>query len=149
MNEEVSRRRMLLRVGAAFVVVAAAIFSVSIYQRTQDHCSDTPIAESMSPDGKYKAIVLARAFGTANGMSTKVAVVGANAANTESLGTAVIVDTNSGASPAGLGGGPTVGTTWVSESELRLTYHSNAKVWKAATSVGPIRITHVRNAADA
>ena len=144
-----SSQHQLARPKEASLVVVVLLSTMLLGVSTdygQSSCRDNPLNDVSSPDGRHTAVVIGRTCGKAAGFSTKVSIFTRGKTESHFVGNALIVDINPGdfPAPSGPGGGPVVEVQWISSNELRLTYHTYVKVWKAATSVDGIRIDQVR-----
>lgn len=139
--------RRLWAAAIALLAVPATMVGFTLYLFGADACGNTLIQRVPSPDGVHAAIVFERSCGATTGFSTHVSVVAANTIG-DASGNALRADSNSGAAPTLASGVLAIRATWVSRSELHLSYHPAARVFLAEELVGGIKVTHIREASD-
>jgi hypothetical protein len=138
MSARVTRKVLALVAGA--VVSLIAVVGASTYLFVGSLCENESLTEAASPDGKFKAIVFQRDCGATTGFSTQVSVVESSAAVGQSAGNVFTSDTNHGAAPSGLGGGPVVKVHWHSPDTLVVSHHTAARVFTAESQVGSVKV---------
>ena len=119
-------------------------FAIYIFGAGGDLCGNDVLEEALSPSKQYKAVIFRRSCGATTGFSTHVSVLPQTSGIDNSSGNVLRTDTNHGGAPSSPNGGPLVHATWVSNNELQLVYHPLARAFTAASKIGEVRITHVR-----
>jgi hypothetical protein len=105
-------------------------------------CVNTVLAETSSPDGKYRAITFGRDCGATTSSSTQVSVIRSWWYLRNTTGNLFIVDTDHGKALSGPGGGPDVQVSWVSPTMLSIAFHRNARVFKSESSHGAVSVSY-------
>jgi len=105
-------------------------------------CRNEVLAETYSPDGKFKAIAFQRDCGATTGFSTQVSILKSPSTLGNEAGNVFISDTNHGAAPSGPGGGSEVRLEWRTPSVLKISHHQKARVFKAEQKFGFISIEY-------
>ena len=108
----------------------------------------TVLAESLSPDGKWEAIVMTRNGGAMSGFSTQISVVTRPnfVARQVALcrpGNIFIADDNAGAVSSGPQGQMDVQTTWTSNGQLAISYPRRAFVYKNLHNFNTLAISYI------
>jgi len=70
-----------------------------------DPCGNQVLAETPSPGGRFKAVVLQHDGGATTGFSTQVSLIPSGDKVVTRSGNAFVADTNRGEAPSGPGGG--------------------------------------------
>jgi hypothetical protein len=131
--------RKALAVIVGGLVTLITVVGVSLYLLAGSLCGNELLAESASPDGRFKAIVFQRDCGATTGFSTQVSVVKASASTGNSAGNVFIADTSNGA-PSGPGGDPMVKVQWRSPELLVVSHHAAARVFTAESKIGSVNV---------
>lgn len=141
--------RPLRRIIIWFGVVCVALISISAFlfwlvvPDMSDLCGNEVISESPSPDGTKRLVVFQRDCGATTGFSTQASVLPAKVPLPNEKGNLFISDTDHGAAPSGLGGGPSVTVTWESAQSVALTYHPKVRVFKSESDAGGVQVRYV------
>ena len=123
-------------------LILILITLVALRQSLDPACSNTVLSETTSPDGRFKAVVFSRDCGATVGFNTQVSVIAVSEVFGNEPGNIFIADTNHGAAPAGLGGGPEVRVSWPSKDNLSLAYHLSARVFRAKDHVASVAVSY-------
>jgi hypothetical protein len=83
-------------------------------------CQNTPLAQVLSPDAKYRAIVFERSCGATTDFSQQVSIVSAHSQLPNEFGNAFVAQ--------GIADGA-LDVKWLSESEVLISYPKSAKVF--------------------
>lgn len=112
----------------------------------------TVVANSVSPDGKWDAILVVRNGGAMTGFSTGVSVVKANWFSRQLALYAMqrpvhvfVADDNNGAVSVGSKGQISVAVRWASSNDLVIQYPGRARVVKQDTEFRSVRIQYVHS----
>jgi hypothetical protein len=107
-----------------------------------DLCGNKELSRVRSPDGIHAAVVFERNCGATTGFSTQVSIVSSRDSLSSEPGNIFIADTDHGAAPAAAWGGPDVQIQWGSNTQLTVSYHRGARVFRRATSHSGIEILY-------
>lgn len=97
------------------------------------------IDEVYSPDDKYKAVIFDRDTGATTDFNTQISIISSKSSLPNDPGNLFIADTNHGRAPSGKGGGPEVTISWISSTEIIITYHRKARIFKQEGSIKSIQ----------
>jgi hypothetical protein len=148
-NRLLASRLKTLAIALLAIPAVLLGFAIYIFGASGDLCGNEVLEEALSPSREYKAVIFRRSCGATTGFSTHVSVLPQTSSIDNSSGNVLRTDTNHGAAPSSPNGGPLVHATWVSNNELQLVYHPLAHAFTAASNIGAVRITHVRQAPGA
>lgn len=122
--------------GAVLVLVALpAVLFWLVAQPLPTLCANTVVAESPSPDGRWKALVFERDCGATTRASLQVSVLPAGGALGDEGGNVF-----AGELAESGGGGAPLGMRWLGPDLLQLSHSPHLKVIRAEAAVGGVRI---------
>jgi hypothetical protein len=106
-------------------------------------CDNEIISEALSPDKTRRVVVFQRGCGATTGFNTQVSVLltGRRLPNTE--GNLFIGDTDHGAAPASLNGGPRVRVKWEDAHSLTITHHPKVRIFKSEPVIDGVQVKYV------
>jgi hypothetical protein len=134
-------RTILTRMGLAVAVLSGAAVIVSFVLEFA-MCDNSIVKTAHSPDGSHTAVAFERSCGATTGFSTQVSVDPMTSRWVVGSGNAWIADSNHGAAPSAIWGGPDVQLEWLSNTELVVTHHPAARVFKAEEIVSRVKVTY-------
>ncbi|SNR97327.1 hypothetical protein SAMN05192560_2045 [Methylobacillus rhizosphaerae] len=105
-------------------------------------CGNNLLTEVWSPDGKYKVVVFQRDCGATTGFSTQLSLMPSQHQLGNESGNIFVADTNHGAAPSGIGGGPSVSIQWLDPESLVVIHHPNARISMAEPQSSGVRIMY-------
>lgn len=103
-------------------------------------CQNEVIRESLSPDGKVKAVLFHRDCGPPTGSSSQVSILAASESTT-AKGNAFIADIGDNPAQAAAWGGPDVTFEWTGPAALTLNFPYVARILVAEPSVRGVTLT--------
>ena len=118
----------------ALLLLAAAVSSCGL-------CRNERVAEYPSTDGTAKVVVFERDCGATTPFSAQASLVPVGVDAPFGIGNLFAADDNHGIAPDGPGGGPELRVCWIDAVHLELAYHVNARVSRAETSLGLVRVS--------
>jgi hypothetical protein len=132
-------RSVLTAIGMLFLLIVSACV---------DPCGNRILAETPSPDGRFKVVMFERDCGATTGFSTQVSIIpsGERLVTAPTMfrstqrGNVFVADTNHGQAPSGPGGGPVVQVAWIGPTSLRITHDKRARVFSEARSVNGVAV---------
>lgn len=130
--------RVLFRVVVAVASVFALIMLGGAYFMFSTACFNEPLREISSPDGLHRVVVFQRDCGATTGFSTQASLLPAGQSLDHGGANLFVADTNHGAAPSGIGGGPAVEVVWRDSTHLRLTHHPQARIFLATPQIGDV-----------
>jgi hypothetical protein len=104
-------------------------------------CQNSVASRSLSPDGKWAAVIFQRDCGATTGFSTQISIVGANAEPSDT-GTAFIADDDHGAARVGDWQGPWAEIKWLAPDRVLVRYAAKSRLFKQRGQVSGVRITY-------
>jgi hypothetical protein len=128
--------------GVASLVGLVAISVAALWLFVPDLCSNSVLAESLSPNGKLKAVIFSRDCGATTDFSTQVSLLKAGDSLPNNGGNLFVADRDHGKAPSGQSGGPVVTVSWVSNEQLRVEHHALARVFKSESLRQNIRVEY-------
>ena len=140
-----SRRRLIRVTVIAFgILVLFAVLALGFLSRVdwEIECENSPLRESLSPDGARKIIVFERSCGATTGFSTQASLLKSDEALPAAPGNLYIADTNHGAAPSGPGGGPALKIRWKTPRSVILTSAVGARVLLAQPQIEDVRVEY-------
>jgi hypothetical protein len=105
-------------------------------------CGNDEVSRVRSPDGMHVAVVFERNCGATTGFSTQVSIVSSGDSLPPESGNIFIADTDHGAAPAAAWGGPDVQIQWGSNTQVTVSYHRAARVFRSVTSHSGVEILY-------
>jgi hypothetical protein len=139
--------RILLIVGVTLgVVTFAAIGWFWLF--APDMCGNEIISEFPSPEGNKKVVVFQRDCGATTGFSTQASILGNDQVLENESGNLFTSDTNHGAAPSSLGGGPALSVEWKSKHSVLLSFHPNARVFKKEAEIDGVHVSYSESSAQ-
>ena len=139
-------RRRLIRVTViAFgILVLFAVLALGFLSRVlwDIECENSPLHESVSPDGARKIIVFERSCGATTDFSTQASLLKSDQALPAASGNLYIADTNQGTALSGPGGGPVLKIRWKTPRSVILTSAVGARVFLAQPRVEDVEIEY-------
>ena len=139
-------RRRLIRVTAiaAGVLGLLAVLALGLLSRVhwEFDCENTPLRESLSPDGTRKIVVFERSCGATTGFSTHASLLKSDQALPSAAGNLYIADTNHGAALSDPGGGPALGIQWRTPRSVILTSAAGARVFLARQQIEDVHVEY-------
>src|SRR4051812_39679302 len=144
MKQQGLRRRIRVTVIAFGILVLLAVPAFVFMSRVLlgFECENTPLRESLSPDGARKIIVFERSCGATTGFSTQASLLKSDQALPAASGNLYIADTNHGAALPGPGGGPALKIQWKAPRSVILTSAVGARVFLAEPRVEDVQIEY-------
>jgi hypothetical protein len=127
------------------VIALLAILMVGLSVLEEDACANQLLDESVSPDRQMKAVVFVRDCGATTDFSTQVSIIPRTEKLSKAAGNAFSSDTNHGAAPSGPGYGPAIKVQWQSPTELVISHHPAARVFRIEPVVGNIKVRAVKS----
>jgi hypothetical protein len=122
-------------------VLALTVFA-TLYSCAYFFCDNKIVAELLSPDGKYKAVVFVKDCGATTTWSTHISVIRWwNWVGRNDAGNAFVMDDGDGA-PEGPGHGPEARIRWTSGRALAVSHHPQAKIFRAENQVDGVTINY-------
>ncbi|MBL8398538.1 MAG: hypothetical protein JNL84_10415 [Candidatus Accumulibacter sp.] len=128
--------------GVATLVGLVAIAVAVLWLLVPDFCGNLVLSESLSPNGKLKAVVFSRDCGASTDFSTHISLLKAGDRLSNTGGNLFVADSNHGKAPANQHGGPVVTIRWVSDEQLRVERHALARVFKSVPSHRDIEVEY-------
>jgi hypothetical protein len=107
-----------------------------------DTCGNEELSRVLSPDGMHAVVVFERSCGATTGFSTQVSLVGSGNVLPPEPGNIFIADTNHGAAPAAAWGGPDIQIQWGSNTQVTVSYHRAARVFRSVASHSGVEILY-------
>ena len=120
----------------------ALLVFVGGYVLLDSMCSNQVISKTKSPDGSLEAVVFQRDCGATTDFSTQVSIFRSWFPRGNSSGNVFVSDTNHGAAPAGMGGGPDVNVKWQSANELVISHHFKVRIYLAEPQWGSVKVKY-------
>lgn len=136
--------RSLLRILGALLLVAIAGMA-GLWFFGPSPCGNDLLAEIVSPDSTKKIVVFQRDCGATTGFSTQASLLDADEKLENEKGNIFEADTNHGAAPSGIGGGPAVTVVWDSGRSVVVVHHPNARLLKAEQEVSGVRFSYLNS----
>ncbi|MDD5125381.1 hypothetical protein [Methylovulum sp.] len=137
--------RVVLWVGGTLIILLAAV-SISIWQFAKGMCGNEVIAEYQSPGKKHRVVVFQRDCGATTGFSTQASILDTDETLSNESGNVFTSDTNHGATPSGLGGGPAISVEWENDKLVVFSYHHKTRVFKQEQEMDGVHISYDSNA---
>ena len=140
-----SRRRLIRVTVIAFgILVLFAVLALGFLSRVdwEIECENSPLRESLSPDGARKIIVFERSCGATTGFSTQASLLKSDQALPAAPGNLYIADTNHGTALSGPGGGPVLKIRWKTPRSVILTSAVGARVLLAQPQIEDVRVEY-------
>jgi hypothetical protein len=139
-------RRRLIRVTAIAVGVLGllAVLTLGFLSRVhwEFNCENSPLHESLSPDGARKIVVFERSCGATTDFSTQASLLKSDQALPPAAGNLYIADTNHGTASSGPGGGPALKIRWKSPRAVILTSAAGARVFLARQRIEDVQVEY-------
>jgi hypothetical protein len=142
-------KRKIVAIVVAIITVPMVVIAVSALSFVAGGCSNSVVAEAVSPNGHYKAVTFERSCGATTGFSTQVSLLPVASELPNEAGNALVLSSGAAATPLGFWGGPAVAVTWLGPQQLQLSYHVTAQVSFAAKLLQGIVVAHKVSAQDA
>ena len=117
---------------AILLVVAAGVSSCG------DGCGNEILAEYPSPDRTRRVVVFQRRCGATTPFSTEASLILIGEDLPNESGNVFAADSDHGAAPSGLGGGPELIIEWETRDQVLISHHPNARVFKAEVRLSDI-----------
>ena len=137
---------MRIPVFAKYIVGTAlaltVLYFVGDYVLVGSMCGNQVISETKSPDGSFEAVVFQRDCGATTGFSTQVSIFRSWLPRGSSSGNVFVSDTNRGAAPAGIGGGPEISVNWQSSNELVISHHPKVRIYLSEPQWGSVKVKY-------
>jgi hypothetical protein len=124
------------------VTSLVAILVALFYFTFDSACRNNVLAETASPDGRFRAVVFQRDCGATTGFSTQVSVLAQSSNLENKAGNVFVADTGHGAAPSGPGDGPVVYVQWRSPTLLSISHHPAARVFLAEHEVHSVQLQY-------
>lgn len=105
-------------------------------------CDNDLVKETLSPDGKWKAVVFQRDCGATTGFSTQLSVLKAAKNLPNRNGNVLIADTDHGKAPAAKWGGPDVQARWPSNNILQVSFHPATRIFKQEMKFAEVTVEY-------
>ena len=105
-------------------------------------CGNHRLQELIAPGGEHQATVFARDCGATTSVSTQV-TISDRGDGSSGAGNVFVADADAVAVPTGSGGGPVVRVQWEAADSLTIAHHPRARIFKAETRLGGVRIGYV------
>ncbi len=125
---------------AVLLLATAGMYALSAF--FADPCGNTVVAEVLSPDPRYKAVVFHRDCGATTGFSTQVSVIRALDPLPNESGNVFVADGQHGTTPPTGAGGLEVGAWWKSGTSLVISHPPGARVFKQATEILGVQVAY-------
>jgi hypothetical protein len=103
-----------------------------------DPCDNENSVEHPSPDGKWKVVVFERDCGATVGPNVQMSLLLSSKSLPKEAGNTFVIDGNHGASALQY-----IYVDWTSDSSVRITYPSRARVFKQEKQVGPVNVSYI------
>jgi len=100
-------------------------------------CKNEKSAEYKSPDGAWKVVTFERGCGATVGPNLQVSLLPSSKPLPHESGNTLVIDSNHGASALQY-----IYVDWTSNNAVRITYPSNARVFKQEKRVGSVDVTY-------
>jgi hypothetical protein len=94
-----------------------------------DICSNTEVARSTSPDGRFDAVLFQRDCGATTGFSSQISLVAAGE-NIDSSSPLYRADDDHGAAQVGAWGGPWTEAKWIAADKLLVRYAERSRIFE-------------------
>lgn len=140
-----SRRRLIhITVIAVGVLGLLAVVTLGFISRVpwEFDCENSPLRESLSPDGARKIVVFERSCGATTDFSTQASLLKSDRALPSGAGNLYIADTNQGTALSGPGGGPALKIRWKTPRSVILTAAAGARVFLARQRIEDVQIEY-------
>jgi len=119
--------------------LGAFILAVSFLMAAACHpCENEEPAEYKSPDGAWKVVAFERGCGATVGPNVQMSLLPSSKPLPNEAGNTFVIDSNHGASALQY-----IYVDWTSNNAVRITYPSNARVFKQEKRVGSVDVTYV------
>jgi hypothetical protein len=105
-------------------------------------CENLVVGRQSSPDRLRTAVLFHRDCGATTGFSTQISVVRGERLPNEP-GNIFVADTNRGAAPAALWGGPLAQMKWLDSSTLEVSYDPRAQIFQKVEAIDGVAIRYV------
>ena len=112
-------------------------------------CGNRVVAAVPSPSGRVEAVIFTRDCGATTAFSTQVSLLKPGSSLRNESGNLFVADTNHGAAAGSPDGGATVLVRWLSEESLEVSYEPGARVFKAESTHGGVRVQYVQRRSGA
>jgi len=142
MHPLLTRFLKIIGYGVGSLVGLVAILALALGFLVPDLCGNSVLAESVSPNGKLKAVVFTRDCGATTDFSTQVSLVKAGDTLKNDGGNLFIADRDHRKAPTGQSGGPAVAVRWISDGQLRVEHHALARVFKSEPLRQEVRVEY-------
>jgi hypothetical protein len=121
-----------------------AVLALGIISRVhwESGCENSPLRESLSPDGARKIVVFERSCGATTDFSTQASLLKSDQALPPLAGNLYIADTNHGTALSGPGGGPELEIRWKTPRSVILTSAAGARVFLARQRIEDIQVEY-------
>jgi hypothetical protein len=144
MAERSRRRLMRITVTAlgALGLLAVGAFGFISRVHWEFDCENSPLRESLSPDGARKIVVFERSCGATTDFSTQASLLKSDRTLPSGAGNLYIADTNHGTALPGPGGGPALKIRWKTPQSVILTSAAGARVFLARQRIEDVQIEY-------
>lgn len=137
---------MRIPVIARYILGAVGLLAVLVfaggYVLLDSMCSNQFLSAAKSPDGNFEAVVFQRDCGGTTGFSTQVSIFRSGFPRGNSSGNVFVADTNHGAAPAGVGGGPEIKLKWLSNDTLVITHPAKVRTFLTETQWNAVKVRY-------
>ncbi len=137
--------RRTLRAGLVVVVVLllGGVALWAVYMRV----ATTVVADVVSPDGKWAAVLMVFNPGAMSDFSTHLSIVGARDLFSRQLAVyrranVLVADTDHGAAPSGAQGQVALQLAWRTNTVLAVRYPEKTRIFKQVSRVGPVDVEY-------
>jgi hypothetical protein len=122
-----------MRYSTAFMVAISLLMAAAC-----EPCENGKPVEYRSPDGAWKVVAFERGCGATVGQNLQMSVLPATNPLPNQAGNTFVIDSNHGVSALQY-----VYIDWISNNSVRITYPSNARVFKQERRVGSVDVTYI------
>lgn len=125
------------RIGAVLCALAALSLSGC------STCANDFVSESLSPDGKHKAVVFVRSCGATTGYGTHVSVMRAIEKVGDDVGNAFTADDNHGKVQLGSAHQLPLRVQWTGGNSMLIRYPERSRLFRSELRVAQVAVTYL------
>jgi hypothetical protein len=122
--------------------VAAFLLASLLFLACDSGCANEILETVLSPDGNWQAVIFRRDCGATTGYSTQVSIISAKAKLPNKGGNVFVADTDHGKAPEQESGGPKVKAEWLDNKNIRISHHTDARVFLAEKKQSGVLINY-------
>lgn len=131
-----------LRFRRNHLYLATVLFFSLLSSSCDSGCANEILETVKSPDAHLQAVIFRRDCGATTDYSTQVSILSASAELANRSGNVFVADTNHSRAPEQEGGGPKVKAEWLDNKSLKISYHSECRIFLQEAKQSGVKIIY-------